>query len=111
MCNDIDTYKELVQTENQKKLAVYLQYDSKMIELHTGTTNKINIYNIDHISDYFIKKEMNIIIKNTGSVPINLYSIFPGNTDIPLLNTTYESYVDNIENYYRVPIFANDVVQ
>ena len=72
---------------------------------------QINIYNIDHISDYFIKKEMNIIIKNTGSVPINLYSIFPGNTDIPLLNTTFESYVDNIENYYRVPIFANDVVR
>lgn len=111
MCKDIDIYKELLQTEAQKKLSVYLQYDSKLVELHTGTTNKLNIYNIDHVSDYFIRKDMNLIIKNTGEAPINLYSIFPGNTDVPLILTNIEHYANKIDNYCRVPIFANDNIQ
>lgn len=111
MCAEIDTYKTLVNTESQKKLTVYLQYDSKMIELHTGSTNKLNIYNIDHISDYFVRKDMNIIIKNTGDVSINLYSLFPGNTDVPLILCNYEYYADTISNYYRVPIFTNNNIQ
>ena len=110
MCNDIDVYKELIKTESQKKFSVFLQYDSKSIELHTGSTNKINIYNIEHIKDCFIRKDMNIVIKNTGEVPINLYSIFPGNIDVPLVLCNYEYYRDNIPNYYRVPLFVDNIL-
>lgn len=111
MCNDINVYKELIETENQKKFQVYLQYDGKNIELHTGITNSINIYNVDHISDSFIKKQMNIVIKNTGTVPINLYSILPGNIDVPLVLANNEYYKDKIVNYQRVPIFVNNIVE
>lgn len=111
MCSEIDVYKDLINTETQKKLAVYLQYDGKLIELHKSATNKINIYNVDHISDYFIRKEMNIVIKNTGDVNINLYSIFPGNIDVQLPLCNYNYYSNKIVDYYRVPVFANDVIQ
>lgn len=110
ICNDINVYKELIETENQKKLQVYLQYDGKNIELHTGITNSINIYNVDHISDYFVKKEMNIVIKNTGTVPVNLYSILPGNIDTPLILCNYDYYKEKIVNYQRVPIFINNII-
>ena len=109
MCNDIDVYKELIQTENQKRFQVYIQYDGKSIELSPYTTNRINIYNVEHISDYYVKKPMNIIIKNTGDVDINLYSIFPGNIDVPLLLTDQTLYKDVI-NYQQLPIFVNDIL-
>ena len=52
---------------------------------------------------------MNIVIKNTGEVPVKLYSIFPGNIDIPLLLNTDEFFQKEIGNYDRVPMIANNV--
>lgn len=109
MCNDIAVYKDLIQTESQKRFQVYLQYDGKNIEMHPNTTNRISLYNIEHISDYYIKKDMNIVIKNTGEVDINLYSIFPGNIDVSLLNSNIDKYKDT-ENYQQYPIFVNGVI-
>jgi hypothetical protein len=109
MCNDISVYKDLIQTESQKRFQVYLQYDGKNIEMHPNNTNRISLYNIEHISDYYIKKDMNIVIKNTGEVDINLYSIFPGNIDVPLLHTNIDKYKDT-ENYQQYPIFINGAI-
>lgn len=109
MCNDIAVYKELLQTENQKRLQVYLQYDGKSIELNPNSTNSINIYNIEHISDFYVKKEMNIVIKNTGDVDIDLYSLFPGNIDTALILVNNEKY-KNIEDYRQLPIFVNGIL-
>jgi len=109
MCNEIDIYKDLLQTENQKKFQVYLQYDDKTIEIHPNATNRINIYNVEHISDFYLKRNMNIIIKNIGNVSINLYSLFPGNIEVPLLVSNIDKYKDII-NYQQLPIFVNDVL-
>lgn len=107
MCAEIDSYKNLVEHENQKKFTVYLEYDSKSVPIYTGSTNKFNITNIDHISDYFIRKDMNLVIKNTGSVTVNLYSILPGNFDTPLVLCNYDYYKTKINDYYRVPVFID----
>lgn len=107
MCKDIASYSDLVESENQKKMSVYLQYDGKTVELFSNTTNKINIYNTEHINTNFVKNEMNIVIKNTGEVPLNLYSIFPGQTDVPLVHCNYEYYIDRKTSYEHYPLIAN----
>jgi hypothetical protein len=53
---------------------------------------------------------MNIVIKNTGTVPVNLYNILPGNIDTPLILCNYDHYKEKIVNYQRVPIFINNIV-
>lgn len=108
--NSIEEYKTALENETNSKFEVYLNYDENSVKIQTGTINTINIYNNEHISDKFIKKNMNIVIKNTGDVRLNLYSIFPGNTDIPLINSDMEFYNDRIGHYERVPIFINNVL-
>ena len=110
MSQDIERYKTLIDNETNSKFSVYLAFDEQNIELSPNTTNKINIYNTDHITGNFIKKEMNLIIKNTGSTRINLYSIFPGNTSIPLILSDIEFYNEYITNYERVPMLVNNTI-
>jgi hypothetical protein len=73
-------------------------------------TNKVNILNNEHIISTFVKKEMNIVIKNTGDVPVKLYSIFPGNLNTPLLLCYDAFYEKTIIDYERVPIMINNVL-
>lgn len=108
--NSIEEYKTALDNETNSKFEVYLNYDESSVKLESGVINTINIYNNEHISDKFIKKNMNIVIKNTGDVRLNLYSIFPGNTDISLLNSNMEFYNQKIGNYERVPIFLNNIL-
>lgn len=110
MSNDIAQYKTFVESESNSKFDVYLQYDETTTLLSPNAKNNINIYNTDHISGSFIKKNMNIIIKNTGTSRVNLYSIFPGNTDISLLKCNIDTYNQYIINYERVPIFVNNIL-
>ena len=51
---------------------------------------------------------MNIIIKNTGTSDIKLYSIFPGNVNTPLLLTSEQFYDQYIINYERVPLLCGE---
>lgn len=90
------------------KLEVYLTYDGNSIRLLDDVVNRVNVYNTDHIVDSFVRKDMEISFKNVGTTPIKLYSIFPGNTDIPLIRTNMEFYNDHIGNYERYPLFIND---
>lgn len=105
MDNIINEIKETVDAEMNKQYKIYLQNDGKLIEIVPNTINKINIYNTDHAIDSFVKKPMNIVIKNTGDVNVRFYSIFPGNVDIPLLLDEEEFYEKYIVNYERVPLF------
>lgn len=111
MSQDIELYKSLIDSETNSKFSVYLSFDEQNIELSQNSINKINIYNTDHITGNFIKKEINLIIKNTGSTRINLYSIFPGNTSIPLILSDIEFYNEYITDYERVPMLINNKLQ
>lgn len=110
MSQDIERYKTLIDNEANSKFSVYLAFDEQNVELSSNTINKINIYNTDHITGNFIRKEMNLIIKNTGNTPINLYSIFPGNTSIPLILSDIEFYNEYITNYERVPMIVDNTI-
>ena len=110
MVNTIEKYRQYIEGLSNTAFEVYLNYDDNSVLLSPNSINKINIYNTDHITDMFIKKEMNIIIKNTGSTRLNLYSIFPGNIDEHLITNSTDSYIDKKGDYERVPIFiANEL--
>lgn len=105
MSNDIDKYKNIISNSLNENYKVYLEYDGNTIELHSSTDNIINFNESQNIfSTYITKKTMNIIIKNISDSTLNLYSIFNGNTSVPLLNSN-EVYIGNtVEHYQRVPI-------
>lgn len=110
MVNTIEKYRQYIEGLSNTSFEVYLNYDDNSVLLSPNSINKINIYNTDHITDMFIKKEMNIIIKNTGSTRLNLYSIFPGNIDEHLITNSTDSYIDKKGDYERVPLFiANEL--
>lgn len=108
MSKDIENTKTLLDAEFNKKFEVYLTYDNSNVKLFGNTINKVELYNTDHITDAFVKQQMNIIIKNTGTSNVKLYSIFPGNIDIPLLLSSDEFYEQYIRHYERVPIFVDN---
>lgn len=110
MSQDINQYKSWVEGESNSKFEVYLQYDEQSTLLSQNNINKINIYNTDHVTGIFIKKNMNIVIKNTGDTRVNLYSIFPGNTNISLLKSNIDTYNQYITNYERVPLIINNQI-
>ena len=112
MSNMIDKYSTYINELENTSFEVYLNYDDNSVPLLNNTVNKINIYNTEHITDLFIRKEMNIVIKNTGSTILKLYSIFPGNINTHLINYYSENltsnYMSNKGNYERVPVFTAD---
>ena len=110
MSNDIESAKTILDAEFNRKFDVYITYDSTNTKLFGNTVNKINIYNADHITDSFVKKALNIVIKNTGTSNVKFYSIFPGNIDIPLLLCGNQFYEQYIRHYERVPIFIDNVL-
>lgn len=107
MVNDIEKYKQYIDNLTNSAFEVYLAYDNNSVLLSPNTINKINIYNTEHLVDVFIRKEMNIVIKNTGSTRLNLYSIFPGNIDTHLINTDNSNF-QNKGVYERVPMFIGN---
>ena len=109
--SSIEDCKTLLDENSNASYEVYLQYDDANIPLSNTVVNNVNIYNNTQIKDIFIKKKMKIVIKNTGSVRLNLYSIFPGNTETPLLNTNIDAYNTKIVNYERIPLIVNNEVK
>lgn len=108
--NQIENWRTVLDTEANAAYEVRLQYDDTDILLSSTTKNIVNIYADTSIIDIFSKKKMNIVIKNIGTSRLNLYSIFPGNTDLALLDTDIDSYASRIVNYERVPIVVNNNV-
>lgn len=109
--SSIEDCKTLLDENSNASYEVYLQYDDVNIPLSNTVVNNVNIYNNTQIKDIFIKKKMKIIVKNTGSVRLKLYSIFPGNTETPLLNTNIDAYNTKIVNYERIPLIVNNEVK
>lgn len=107
----IEDCRTLLDENSNASYEVYLQYDDANIPLSNTVVNNVNIYNNTQIKDIFIKKKMKIVIKNTGSVRLNLYSIFPGNTETALLNTNIDAYNTKIVNYERIPLIVNNEVK
>ena len=104
--DELTEYKTLIENTINEEYAVYLSYGDNVVELTNANINKININYAQYDILRFIKQDMKIIIKNTGSNPIKLYSIFPGHTDTPLLHT---STYDGVEKYERVPLLYNGI--
>ena len=105
MNNEINSYKAAIDNEINSKYAMLLEWDNTSIELSNMTNNNVIINELINGSlDSFVKKKMNLIIKNIGSTPIKLYSILPGNIDTPLINFQNKYYDELIVNYDRVPM-------
>lgn len=103
--NDISKYNSMIESELNVNYKVYLEWDNNTLELSNSTDNNILINESNTgLNDQYIRKNMNLIIKNTGSSPIKFYSIFPGNVNVALLNVDYQYYEKEILNYDRVPI-------
>lgn len=109
--SSIEDCRTLLDVNSNASYEVYLQYDDASIPLSNTVVNNVNIYNNTQIKDIFIKKKMKIVIKNTGSVRLNLYSIFPGNTETALLNTNIDAYNTKIVDYERIPLIVNNEVK
>ena len=108
MNNEITTYKAAIDSEINSSYEVYLEWDNTSLKLSDSSLNNININEVvNGVSDAFIKKEMNLIIRNTGSIPIKLYSIFPGNTDITLFECNDMYFKSYLSDYERVPLLIN----
>lgn len=108
MNNEITTYKAAIDSEINTNYEIYLEWDNNSIKLSNSSINNIIINElVNGVTDTFIKKDMNLIIKNTGTIPFKLYSLFPGNIDIPLLESN-NMYLNNyVSNYERVPLLLN----
>jgi len=106
--SDLDKYRDFIEDEmGVKKYKVWLEFDNKNIELFSSSVNKINI-NDTSTNDRFVKKQMRIIIKNDGNNPVKIYSMFPGNTSVALIEDNSTTYAKDIANYERVPILVDD---
>jgi len=103
--NDLLEYKNMINDTLNTKYSVYLQFGENMIELSNLTANKIKINDLaNDTNDSFRKEEMNLIIKNTGDIPIKLYSIFPGDINKTLLEANNTYFNQYYKDYERVPM-------
>lgn len=112
MVNDIDAYKSAIDSELNSEYKVYLEWDNNSVLLNDNTENNIIINEQNSgVTNTFTRKNMNIVIKNTGDINIKLYSIFPGTVTMPLLLTENRKYKEYISEYERVPfiIAGSDV--
>ena len=110
LTSDISKYKSLFETDSMAKYKVYLEWDNNSIEINSNTSNKIIINetaNIKLNQDTFTKKDMNIVIRNVGDIPVKLYSIMPGTTTIPLYKSNGK-YDNIVENYESVPLLYGE---
>lgn len=112
---EVEEYRSIANSEINPKIGVYLQYDNNSIELNKNSqTNVLINESTTGTVDTFVSKNMNIIIKNLDNVTIKLYSIFPGDTSVPLLQDNEEFQQKQLVNYDRVPLLfgtSNDPVE
>ena len=112
LTTELDAYKTLIENELQSDFKVYIQYDNNTIELNKNGVSHIRINAINtEATDTFVKKKFNLIIKNTGSTAIKLYSIFPGPVEQPLISSDMEFYSRYIIDYERVPLLLEGAIK
>ena len=104
ICNDLDEYKDIIQSDRDSAYSLYLTGDNYSTLLFPNKTNELTISESE-AHDTFITKNLKLMIKNTGNIPLKLYSIFPGKSDnylIQMDNNMEQIYNSNI--YENVPI-------
>lgn len=104
MLEDIQKYKDFIEEEYNSNFDVQINIDNQLYNVSKNTINTINIYNTEHINDTYIRKDCQIIIRNTGKSRLKLFSIFPGNSSIPLPISNIKSQSEQIINYDRFPL-------
>lgn len=111
MDNTITEWQKYIEDDANAQYKVYLQYDERMIELHKNTTNSISFQQNINIHNTFVKKNLNIVIKNVGATSINFYSIFAGDTEVPLLHSDIPHYIYDkyLSEYERVPLLLDNI--
>jgi len=91
---------------NKQKYKIYIEYDGKVVELftHINNTININLYGTYNETSW-IKKDINLIIRNTGEIPVNMYTLFSGQDEVKLMNyrPQFEGQL-NPDPYAYVPI-------
>lgn len=105
MNNDLVEYKTTINNILNSNYKIYLEWENNSIELSNLTANNIVINDvINGTGNSFTKKELNLVIKNVGNVPIKLYSIFPGEINTLLLEANNTYYNQYYSTYDRVPL-------
>lgn len=89
-------------------ISIFDSEENNNIDLVANTESIVNFYNKNHITNNYIQKDLQLVIKNTGDKPIKLYSIFPGDINKPLLSVDEEYYNKYIGHYESYPLFIND---
>ena len=94
---DVEVYKyrTLIESEINAKFEVYVTYDGNVMELHQDVINELPVFTEPN-NQKIIRKNLSIIIKNTGDIPLALMTMFPGARDI------------NIRNYANDIAFCSD---
>lgn len=105
--NELEKYKSIIDNELNSRYEIYIEFDNKSIPIYDNTVNNIVCTDINN-NDTYIKKDINLIIKNTGSTQLKFYSIFPGDYTKTLLATPRDFYNKYIVNYDRVPLLYGD---
>ena len=101
LSNDIDEYKDIIRLDNDASYSIYLAGDNYSTLLFPNKNNKLTISE-SSTNDTFVTKELKLVIKNTGVIPLKLYSIFPGNSDQYLIN-----FDNNTERVYNSRVYEN----
>ena len=93
--DEVLKYRTLIESEINAKFEVYVTYDGNVMELHQDVINEVPVFTEPN-NQRIIRKNMSIIIKNTGDIPLSLMTMFPGARDI------------NIRNYANDIAFCSD---
>lgn len=107
---ELQKYKTLIESELHSNLKVYLEYDDKKVELHRNNHSYIS-FDHEELTSGYNQKQFNLVIKNENDTNLNLYSIFPGSSEVPLLCTNTDYYEYRIGDYERVPLQVKDSEQ
>lgn len=105
--NELEKYKSIIDNELNSNYEIYVEFDNKSIPIYDNTVNNIICTDINN-NDSYIKKNINLIIKNTGTTQLKFYSLFPGDSNDMLISAKRDFYNKHIVDYERVPLLYGD---
>lgn len=105
--NELEKYKSIIDNELNSNYEIYVEFDNKSIPIYDNTVNNIVCTDINN-NDSYIKKNINLIIKNTGTTQLKFYSLFPGDSNNMLISAKRDFYNKHIVDYERVPLLYGD---
>lgn len=94
--SEVLKYRTLIEREINSTFEVYVSYEGNLMEIYPNVTNEIPVFIAKSTNNSFVKKNINIIIKNNGEIPITFMTMFPGSTDV------------NIRDYANDIAFSSD---